>query len=346
MAVASSLKSASNAVELRPLRCLWWNVQDFAHYELPKRRLPRWPKSLKAYEEKKSRIRAVLHAAITQYGGIDVVALCELTNVAATELRDAALPDFRVLSLDNIPGNPDFHVAFLYPSNLEYERAGLFAAVGVPPSTRPMGLLDFYTDGHRIRFIAAHWTAQFDENSEMYQEHLATQLRGHIYDFLFEGGEARNRHVVVLGDLNAEPFHKVMRRDLSTTRSRARVTGQIRGADKAMQRLHLYDCGWRMLGESAPHDSLGQTRSVAGTYYLRKKRTWHTFDHMIVSGGLLKGEPPFLLESALEVFSDGLLLDPNGLPQKFSWNDGKATGISDHLPIVGTIMVKRNAEKL
>src|SRR5665213_1102579 len=124
--------------ELRPVRFLWWNVHDFAHYEESKRRLKGWPKTPAAYEEKRSRIRAVLDAANAKYGKIDVIALCELTRVAATELRDLALPEYRILSLDNIPKNPDFHVAILYPPTLDYERAGLFAAVGVPPSTRPM----------------------------------------------------------------------------------------------------------------------------------------------------------------------------------------------------------------
>ncbi len=340
MPPAEELPTPVKPVKSQTLRFLWWNVQDFYHFVSSKSRLKRWPKTGAQYAAKSARVDSVFKACVSKYGALDVIALGEITRIAATELRDRLFPQHRLHSLDNVAGNPDAHVAFLYPPTLEFNEAGLFAATSVPRTTRPMALLDFTNSGRRIRFIAAHWTARFDENSDQYQEQLAQQLRGHIYDFIYPTHKPVGRNVVILGDLNAEPFSKVMRRDFASTRSRVRTQLRSHPTDKDVKRLHLYDCAWRLLGETNAHDHDTGPGGVAGTYYWKKKGTWHTLDHVIVSGGLLTNAMPYLCETSIEVFHNEELVDTEGHPSAFEWIDDKASGLSDHLPVVGSLVVE------
>ena len=92
------------------------------------------------------------------------------------------------------------------------------------------------------------------------------------------------------------------------------------------------------------HPATEPGREVAGTYYWREGRTWHTFDHVLVSGGLLGEKPPYLDERAIRVACTLVeypeaFLGRDGLPHKFEWNDGSPVGLSDHLPVVGRIVL-------
>jgi hypothetical protein len=99
--------------------------------------------------------------------------------------------------------------------------------------------------------------------------------------------------------------------------------------------LETYNCSWRFVGERYPHAGGDPGRETAGTMYWSQAGTWHTFDHAIVSGGLLSSTVPFLDEQSLRILSDPLLLDSDGKPAAFEWKGGNPTGISDHLPLSG-----------
>jgi hypothetical protein len=317
------------------VRFLWWNVQDCAHFERSRARQRRWPKSRGEYAAKLDRIVDIISRCQKSFGPIELVGLCEITRIAAEELRDRLFPDSEVFSLDNSPSDPDFHVAFIYPRNKLYKPVGPLAAFEVPETTRPMAVLELFQEDHRIRFIGAHWTPGFDENALLYQGRLAATLRGHIFEFMKSADESKG-HVVVMGDLNSEPFWAAGD-ELGGIRSRVRARIREHPTDNAVRRVRLYNCGWRLLGECNPHN-LGE-RDVAGTYFRESHKTWHTFDQVIVTPSLLSPARPYLAEEHVGVYHDIPLLNENGEPRKFYWNEGNPTGFSDHLPITGAIAV-------
>lgn len=86
---------------------------------------------------------------------------------------------------------------------------------------------------------------------------------------------------------------------------------------------------------TAPGRALLPERTIG-----KKKGTWHTLDHVIVSGGLLSNAMPYLLETSIEIFHNEELVDQEGHPNAFEWIDDQASGLSDHLPVVGSLVVE------
>ena len=105
--------------------------------------------------------------------------------------------------------------------------------------------------------------------------------------------------------------------------------------------LHLYNCSWRLLGERRPHRGDPYRDDAAGTLYWEDANTWHTFDHVIVSGSLLTEAVPFLDESSLGAPVGRMVWGNDGKPLKFDWRGGRPVGLSDHLPIRGRIVLQR-----
>jgi len=103
--------------------------------------------------------------------------------------------------------------------------------------------------------------------------------------------------------------------------------------------VRLYNAGWRLLGERHPHGAAGEVAPAAGTYYDRERREWRTFDHILVSGGLLGASAPFLDEAAFGIMVPAGALGARGTPEPFDWNAGNPVGLSDHLPLVGRFVL-------
>ena len=75
-----------------------------------------------------------------------------------------------------------------------------------------------------------------------------------------------------------------------------------------------------------------------GTYFHAKEMEWRTYDHVLVTGGLLTDHAPLFDESALRVRADvGNLVE--GRPAKFAFENGVGTGLSDHYPLSGRIVL-------
>jgi hypothetical protein len=80
---------------------------------------------------------------------------------------------------------------------------------------------------------------------------------------------------------------------------------------------------------------------VAGTYYWEKKKRWFTFDQVIVSGSLLTEAMPFLDEEHLAVVVSPETLGNEPIPRKFQLGADRSSGLSDHLPMYGQIVLER-----
>jgi Endonuclease/Exonuclease/phosphatase family len=116
--------------------------------------------------------------------------------------------------------------------------------------------------------------------------------------------------VAVIGDFNDEPFDVSLASDLLAVRERMRV---VEG------RALLYNPFWRHLGESHPNDGIDAVPG-AGSYFFKREKSWHTFDQVMVSKGLLASSSWTLVESG-----SGIVVDFDHLREKF-----------DHRPIFVT----------
>jgi endonuclease/exonuclease/phosphatase family metal-dependent hydrolase len=201
-----------------------------------------------------------------------------------------------------------------------------------------MAVVDYTRSGHCVRFIFCHWTA-FGETSGRTRERLAETVSAHAYEFFHNPRRtATVPHVVIVGDLNAEPFDAVFLNRLHASRDRDYSRQPAHWTDGDVRRVRFYNAGWRLLGERHPHDPSGAPQHWAGTYYNANDREWHTYDQVLVTGDLLGGNPPYLEESTFGIIPLSGCFGASGRPEAFSWTNGVSSGLSDHLPLTGRIV--------
>jgi endonuclease/exonuclease/phosphatase family metal-dependent hydrolase len=317
------------------LRFAWWNVHNFAHYDMGHASENRWPLVQEAYDAKCARVDIALRHLINTHDP-DILGLGEITSDAAESLRTRLFPNFNLTFPDASPGS-SFQVAVLYRIGTQFRPRMPLLATDVPRTTRGMAVVEYTRAGHCVLFIFCHWTA-FGENSETYRERLAEMASAHAYKFINERKRKIIRHVVVLGDLNTEPFDKVFLSRLHASRDRDRSRQRVHSSDQDVRRVRFYNASWRLLGECYPHDPASSREHFAGTYYNRNDRAWHTYDQVLVTSGLLGGNPPYLEENSFSITPLPGCLGIGGTPEAFSWSNGVANGLSDHLPLTGRIV--------
>ncbi len=319
------------------VRFVWWNLQSFAHYDPNRAGETQWPSSAEAYRAKSGRVDRALRELCGEPAP-EALAFSEITRQAAVDLRDRLFPGHEVFSMDLLRRSQQ-QVAFLYRPAARFQEQMPLVVPEMPRGTRPMGVLDFLQTGQRIRFIACHWQARFSESSTHTRSDLARYLNRAVYRFLHEADtDTEGRHVVILGDLNEEPYGLVEER-LNAARFRAHSRRKEHYADQDVSRTRLYNCAWRFLGEREPHRGRLDAGDTAGTYYWKAANSWHTFDHVIVTGSLLTERRPFLDEAKLAVVAGPAIMGDEPCPTRFEWNDGEPQGMSDHLPILGQIVL-------
>jgi endonuclease/exonuclease/phosphatase family metal-dependent hydrolase len=319
---------------------VWWNLHDFAHYDAARSSDPRWPKRHADYEAKRVRILAAFREVFGE-GYPDLLAVCEITREAAQDLLARLPAGFRLAIAPRYLHDDGFQVAVFFRPGGGLSAEPLLIPTeeeDVTEGTRPMVPLHLTVPGHVVRFVACHWTAFDTDTSRLARERLADVLRRDTHAFLEPevptAGVAR--HVVVLGDLNEEPMAAVFaqrligRRDRESSHSRHWRDAQVR-------RVRLYNAAWRFLGEQVAHGSSVPGRIGAAGTYFKEPHTWRTFDHVFVSSGLLGASPPYLNEAQTRVVATPIMVDEDGLPRPFA--PGTTRGVSDHLPILGQLVL-------
>jgi endonuclease/exonuclease/phosphatase family metal-dependent hydrolase len=185
--------------------------------------------------------------------------------------------------------------------------------------------VDFFTvvEADRLVVTLSHWRTDNRDSREgrALRAAAATDLRAGIAEF------ADDAPLVVLGDLNLEPFEEELN-GLPTSRSRdtVREYRPTRSSD-----VLLYNASWRFLGERAPWSADAAAPTLAGTYRLTGSSgptAWRTFDHVIVSQGLLGSTRWVLNEEMLRIFADDVVYDSSaGTPRE----------PFDHIPLIGAL---------
>ena len=204
----------------------------------------------------------------------------------------------------------------------------------------------FAFPGHLIRFVACHWTAFNNSSSRVTRERLADVLRRNCYKFLTTDipKSGLTRHLAILGDFNEEPTAPVFRERLIGCRDR-QSSRHTHSGDKDVRRIRLYNAAWRYLGEQIPHGASGHDVGLAGTLYNDSEdadtKGWRTFDHLLVSAGLLGEKPPYLDEAKTGIVSTPTMRNTADLPMPFEPSNQR--GVSDHLPIIGRLVLRKAA---
>ncbi len=207
----------------------------------------------------------------------------------------------------------------------ETERDSEGRCQGLSLSSRVCGFRD-------LQVLGIHGPDRFHSPTEKERSRWGRVMRDVLSHFW------RGRPLVVLGDLNANPFHEeVTDRDgLFALRSKD-ILGVVRPRKLPHERrsaVPLHNPMWRLL----PDD----TGTHHGTYYCRNRaRTellWHCIDQILVSDDLvplLAGRSPEIL-TRLSGEREVTLVDHHGAPLL----GDKGPTFSDHFPVQLTIDIE------
>lgn len=314
-------------------RFVWWNVGGLASFDRRRVAERGWPRSAEESEAQFDRIAGVFNE-IGSAGRIHLVALGEITRQAAEQLVARVFPGYSLYSPD-FSSDARHSLALLFDPKAGLVSPGQLPIPYAPGESRPMVRLDLLKGRDRIRIYGCHWPAFETPTSRKTRVEAASHLNRSIYNFTREAG-GEQRHAVILGDLNEEPFSPTIQEHLHAYRDRGHARQREHRADAASLRVRMYNCSWRHLGEMHPHGEEAVS-GPAGTFFWEKQRTWHSPDQILVTGSLLEPGLPRLEEREVRVFSGKSLLLVEGKPYKFDWGNGRPQGVSDHLPLVGGI---------
>jgi Endonuclease/Exonuclease/phosphatase family len=128
--------------------------------------------------------------------------------------------------------------------------------------------------------------------------------------------------VIIMGDLNAEPFDTALRDNLTSTRDLHRA--------RSKQGL-LYNLAWRWLARDRPFDGRDRSERPTGTHLYRSgvESRWRTYDQALVAGSFLRGAGWSLREDESCVWHDSKVLAGT--------RGALLSAMADHLPIIVTL---------
>lgn len=179
-----------------------------------------------------------------------------------------------------------------------------------------------------LHLHVAHWSSHLREEGGKLRANVSFAATNALRNLL-PAGAGERPYVVLMGDLNAEPFDQELTNSLGSTRDRE-LTKRRPGL--------MYNPFWRRLGErqTIESEALAGRRRGAGTHFYRSELTdrWRTFDQFLVSPSLLGGEGWVLCEDEVDVWQEPPLLGDRGHPvEPF-----------DHFPIIGAFRREAPAE--
>jgi endonuclease/exonuclease/phosphatase family metal-dependent hydrolase len=251
----------------------WWNLHDFAHFDAGRTSERRWPKRAIDFEVKRDLVLVTLRELFAD-GFPDLLAVCEITREAATELSVRMTPAFDVAVAPTYPHDDGFQVAIIYRKGMGFSADApllSFEDLDVSEETRPMIPVRYTQGGQVIRFVACHWTSFDNPRARSARRRLADYVRGNTYDFLQPNTSSTSldRHTVILGDLNEEPTSNLFQEHLEAARDHASGRQAAHWRDSNPRRVRLYNASWRFLGEQVAYSGGTPALGLAGTFYNR-----------------------------------------------------------------------------
>ncbi len=320
----------------RPLTIAFWNVQNLFSAGAHSERGPQSHQELNAKLDALARVIGQLAGG----GPPDLLALAEIAD--ATLVRRLA----RRLTLSI--QQPPF--VFEPPSGND---TGI-AVLALTPSVSALDRVDAETRGHRPRalsvkvtfatsspplyVIACHWKSdRFVPGQLSPRADRATSgrwLRSHLSGTGSSLPNGKTDPVIVVGDLNAEPYAREISRELNATRHYAKSLGATG--------IRLLNCMWPWLvdpGASAVPGHLMDAGPPSLTSFGDGEPA--VLDQLLVSRSILRADS-FALESVgYHRDSDTARLLPrlrHVVPSSWAWDGARGTGASDHFPLVAKLL--------
>jgi len=299
------------------------------------------------FHTKMLRITEVIESVIPH--GPDIIALQEIENDnALSALNDNYLKNFGYRH-QVIAGEEDVAVRVALLSRLpinsvRVHRLQLEQITGYPLVKGIRAILEVSLNysGEELIILNNHWKSRVEgaEETEQIRLETAALVGRRIREIRSENREAA---VVVLGDLNenhdeylrikqqyqtallpegTETPERFIEKSLFLTFNREAIerrysVEQKRGDDK---RVLLY--------------STWKDTEQPGSYVFRQE--WNTLDHILLSPALFNNKG--LSYNSFEVVIREFFLNSDGYPWK--WDPSKASGYSDHLPLLLTLSVE------
>ncbi len=307
----------------------WWNLGNL----FPPGQHPNWREWDEAlFDSKLANLARVIRALGPAGGGPDLLGVAEVASDQVLEtLLSRHLSDlgYRIVHHDS-PDLRGIDVAFIYRDSIFQLHESFTRAHTVVKRSPTRDILEIYltvrANGAVLAVLGNHWPAR---SAGVYETEpfriMAGEQCGVIVDEMHAQTEGRMQ-LLVLGDLNDEPFSRSVQEYLLALRDRDEVLD-------ARNRLpYLYNCNWRLLEATEP-----------GTfYYTGGGSPWFMFDQVIVSQGLLRPEGGLqLVEDSVTIFRPPWLRRRNGAPQPFAMLNGRLVqGYSDHFPVLGQLALR------
>ena len=255
--------------------------------------------------------------AMDEYGGADIVGLCEIESRPVLDrLVNEFLPagQYAVVHEDS-EDERGIDVALIY-------RPGAVKATGSrmhridlgDDRTREILEVAFEREGKRFNVLVNHWPSRSGgEERSRPKRAEAARTAARIVDSLYAVDPAAD--VIAMGDFNDEPSNESIAEILD---ARAYTGGDFRA---------------RMINLAAPVAEA----DTSGSYLYRGE--WETIDQILLSRGALDDRGIVLAETAMTVFRPEFLRDAKADPvHRPAYRTYKGNqyigGISDHFPVL------------
>lgn len=290
--------------------------------------------------------------------GPDLLGVCEIENkeVAERLIRATGRTDYRLAHADS-PDIRGIDVSLIYSTKVfkpPTHVAGHLVHLRYPTRDIFEVHLRVKENDAELLVLVNHWPSrrQGQHETEPYRITVAEHC-GRLVDGLLKLPRAEfmalpntaaslaglndrwNRNVLVMGDLNDEPYDRSVLQYLRGTKDLDHLEEEIKpGPGRQIpepksylaRRAYLLNCDWPLLA----------TPDQGTLYFPQATNSMNVLDQILVSRGLYYGQQKLRLAlGSVEIFAPGELRTPKGRPRPFDRKLKK--GYSDHFPVTGIV---------
>lgn len=185
--------------------------------------------------------------------------------------------------------------------------------------TRDQLMVSGYLQGEKVHIIVNHWPSRYGgEEYSRPKRNAAAALTKSICDSLFR--KDPKAKIIVMGDLNDDPFNDSCAKVLGAKKEKAEVGGQ-----------ELFNTLWKTLD-----------RGIGSLSY---NNQWNLFDQIIISGNLANADKSELSFWKAEIFNQSFLIEQEGKrkgsPKRTHSSGVWTNGYSDHFPTLIYLVKKK-----
>lgn len=265
----------------------------------------------------------------------DLLAVCEVENRRVLEDLIAhpmlVADQWSIVHRDSLDRR-GIDLALLYRKPFKLNGESILHSIDLGDgntSTRGVLEVPMMLSGTEVTFLVNHWPSRFGgaEESSPKRKAAATVARSVIDRHLSRNAAAE---IIVLGDLNDDPWDSSVREVLKAVRELRAVTHPSNTAPRKEGRTtyspRLWNPSWKFANST---DS--------GTYYYWNGWCWNCFDQIIVSSGLLDNSGLKINPDSVKVHAPEFMKDTEQnafRPARFRKFRGKwEEGYSDHFAV-------------